>query len=95
MEVLSLPVALGCSIRLPSGAVSVLDAEDFVFSQLWLPLGALATCVFCTWPFGFGWNGFRDEAGSGDGFNTPAIWKPYMRWLLPAILLGIIAGGLR
>ena len=92
---LSLPVALGCSIRLPGGVMSVLDAEDFVFSQLWLPLGALATCVFCTWPIGFGWNGFRDEAGSGAGLNTPAVWKPYMRWLLPAILLGIIVGGLR
>ena len=92
---LSLPVALGCSIRLPGGVVSVLDAEDFVFSQLWLPLGALATCVFCTWPIGFGWNGFRDEAGSGAGLNTPTVWKPYMRWLLPVILLGIIVGGLR
>ena len=92
---LSLPVALGCSIRLPGGVMSVLDAEDFVFSQLWLPLGALATCVCCTWPIGFGWNGFRDEAGYGAGLNTPAVWKPYMRWLLPAILLGIIVGGLR
>ena len=50
VAVLSLPVALGCDIRLPGGVVSSLNAEDFVFSQLWLPLGALATCVFCSWP---------------------------------------------
>ena len=95
VAVLSLPVALGCSIHLPSGDMSVLGAEDFVFSQLWLPLGALATCVFCTWPFGFGWKGFRQEAGMGDGLKPPGVWKPYMRWLLPVILLVIIVGGMR
>ncbi len=95
VAVLSLPVSLGCDIRLPSGVMKVLDLEDFVFSQFWLPLGALATCVFCTWPFGFGWEGFRQEAGMGDGLKPPGVWKPYMRWLLPVILLVIIVGGMR
>ena len=95
VAVLSLPVSLGCDIRLPGGVMKVLDLEDFVFSQFWLPLGALATCVFCTWPLGFGWKGFRQEAGMGDGLKPPGVWKPYMRWLLPVILLVIIVGGMR
>ena len=95
VAVLSLPVSLGCDIRLPGGVMKVLDLEDFVFSQFWLPLGALVTCVFCTWPFGFGWKGFRQEAGMGDGLKPPGVWKPYMRWLLPVILLVIIVGGMR
>ena len=95
VAVLSLPVSLGCDIRLPGGVMKVLDLEDFVFSQFWLPLGALVTCVFCTWPFGFGWKGFRQEAGMGYGLKPPGVWKPYMRWLLPVILLVIIVGGMR
>ena len=95
VAVLSLPVSLGCDIRLPGGVMKVLDLEDFVFSQFWLPLGALATCVFCMWPLGFGWKGFCQEAGMGDGLKPPGVWKPYMRWLLPVILLVIIVGGMR
>ena len=94
---LSLPAVFGYNVwkdvQILPGK-TILAVEDFVFSQFWLPLGALATCVFCSWPCGWDWQGFRDEAGLGDGLDTPAIWKPYMRWLLPVILLGIIIGGL-
>ena len=98
VAVLSLPAVFGYNVwrdvQILPGK-TILDVEDFVFSQFWLPLGALATCVFCTWPFGWGWKGFCDEAGLGVGLKPPAAWKPYMRWLLPVILLGIIVGGLR
>ena len=94
--VLSLPTVLGYNvwsgIRLLPGK-TILDVEDFVFSQFWLPLGALATCVFCTRKTGWGWNGFRSEAETGAGLGFADVWRPYMRWLLPAVLLGIIAGG--
>ena len=94
VAVLSLPVSLGCDIRLPGGVMKVLDLEDFVFSQFWLPLGALATCFFCCWPFGFGWQGFRNEASAGTGWRLPVLLRPYMRYLLPLVLLGILLGGL-
>ena len=95
---LSLPAVFGYNVwrdvHLLPGK-TILDAEDFVFSQFWLPLGALATCVFCSWPCGWGWTGFREEAGAGAGLAPPRVWAPYMRWLLPAVLLGIILGGVR
>ena len=98
VAVLSLPAVFGYNVwrdvHLLPGK-TILDAEDFVFSQFWLPLGALATCVFCSWPCGWGWTGFRDEAGAGAGLAPPRAWEPYMRWLLPAVLLGIIFGGVR
>ena len=78
----------------PMTGKTILDFEDFVFSQFWLPLGALATCVYCCWPIGFGWEGFRDESGAGAGWSLPAVLKPYMRYLLPLVLLGILLGGL-
>ena len=94
---LSLPAVLGYNawkgVQLLPGK-SVLEVEDFVFSQFWLPLGALATCVFCTRACGWGWKGFSGEAGAGAGLAPPRAWAPYMRWLLPVILLGIIIGGL-
>lgn len=97
VAVLSLPAVFGYNVwrgvQLLPGK-TILDVEDFVFSQFWLPLGALATCVFCTWAFGWGWKGFSGEAGAGAGLAPPRAWEPYMRWLLPVILLGIIFGGL-
>ena len=97
VAVLSLPAVFGYNVwrdvQLLPGK-TILDVEDFVFSQFWLPLGALATCVFCTWAFGWGWKGFSGEAGAGAGLASPRAWEPYMRWLLPVILLGIIFGGI-
>lgn len=94
---LSLPAVFGSNVwndvRIFAGR-TILEAEDFVFSQFWLPLGALATCVFCAWPSGFGWEGFRAEAGRGAGLKPPGVWKAYMRWLLPPFLLAIVFGGL-
>ena len=56
--VLSLPCALGFNVLsgfAPLGAGStVLDLEDFIVSNLLLPLGSLVYLVFCTWKFGWG-----------------------------------------
>ena len=97
VAVLSLPTVFGFNIWShvqPMAGKTILDFEDFVFSQFWLPLGSLATCVYCCWPIGFGWEGFRDESGAGAGWSLPAVLKPYMRYLLPLVLLGILLGGL-
>ena len=97
VAVLSRPTVFGFNVWShvqPLAGKTILDFEDFVFSQFWLPLGALATCLFCCWPFGFGWEGFRDEASAGTGWSLPAILKPYMRYVLPFVLLGILIGGL-
>ena len=97
VAVLSMPTVFGFNIWShvqPMAGKTILDFEDFVFSQFWLPLGALATCVYCCWPIGFGWEGFRDESGAGAGWRLPAVLKPYMRYLLPLVLLGILLGGL-
>ncbi len=97
VAVLSMPTVLGFNIWShvqPIAGKTILDFEDFVFSQFWLPLGSLATCVYCCWPFGFGWEGFRDESSAGTGWHLPAVLRPYMRYLLPLVLLGILFGGL-
>ncbi len=72
----------------------VLDWEDFVFSNLWLPLGALASCIFCTREIGWGWRRFRVEASKGAGARFPWWLRPVMRYLIPICILLIILMGL-
>ena len=70
-----------------------LQWEDFVFSQFWLPLGALATCIFVTRRIGWGWDGFAAEASVGVGIHMPRFLRPVMSWLLPPLILAIIIVG--
>ena len=65
----------------------VLEWEDFVFGQLWLPLGALAICIFVTRSCGWGSEGFAAEASQGVGMRFPAVCMALMKWLLPLLIL--------
>lgn len=97
VAILALPTVFGYNLwadvhLLPNK--TILDVEDYVFSQFWLPLGAMAICAFCTWRGGWGWSAFREEAGTGRGLALPSFLGSYMRWLLPPVLLGILLAGL-
>lgn len=97
VAVLSMPAVLGYSVWkdvLPWAGKTVLDVEDFILSQFWLPLGALVTCLYCTQRFGVDWMGFRNEASAGAGWRLPSAVRPYMRWILPFVLLTVLIGGL-
>ena len=72
----------------------VLGWEDFIFGQLWLPLGALAICVFVTRRCGWGYTAFADEASAGAGMRFPAAFGPVMKYLVPVLILGTIMAGL-
>jgi NSS family neurotransmitter:Na+ symporter len=97
VAVLSLPTVLGFNvwkkIQILPGK-TILDFEDYLFSQFWLPLGALAICLFCVWPCGMNWPVFQKEANTGTGPDLPVLLKGYMRWGLPVVLLVILIAGL-
>lgn len=97
VAVLALPTVFGYNVwsdvHLLPGK-TILDVEDYIFSQFWLPLGAMSICLFCTGRSGWGWTAFREEAGTGRGLSLPAFFGPYMRWILPPVLLGILVAGL-
>lgn len=97
VAVLSLPAVLGFNVwqdvQLLPGK-TILDVEDYLFSQFWLPLGALAICAFCVWPCGMDWAAFRRETNTGVGLRLPAVFRPYMRWIVPLVLLTILVAGL-
>ena len=98
MFFLSLPCILGFNVWSsfqPLGAGSgVLDLEDFVVSNLILPIGSLLYVLFCVTRYGWGWNNFVKEANEGDGFKVAHWMRPYMTFVIPVIILIILIMGL-
>ena len=74
----------------------VLDFEDFVVSNLLLPLGGLAFVLYCTWRFGWGWKNFCAEANEGRGPKIPfgGVVRLYCAFVLPLVVLAIFIIGL-
>jgi NSS family neurotransmitter:Na+ symporter len=102
--VLSLPCALGFNVLSglhPLGPGSgVLDLEDFLVSNLALPIGSLLFAVFCTRRYGWGWESFVAEANAGTGLKVPtsgrfqALLRAYLGYLLPLLIAFVMLVGL-
>ena len=98
MIFLSLPCALGYNVLsgfTPLGEGSaVLDLEDFVVSNLILPIGALVFLLFCTWKKGWGWDRFMEEANTGKGLRFRQWMRGYLTYVLPIIVIVVFVMGL-
>ena len=94
--VLSFPCLLGYNVLKnvhPLGGNStILDFEDWLLSDLYLPLGALVIVIFCCWR-GWTWKKFLAEVNAGEGLMLPMWTKWYMKFLLPLLILSIFALG--
>ena len=99
MILLSLPCVLGFNVWSgfqPFGPGSnVLDLEDFLVSNLWLPLGSLVYLLFCTSRYGWGWKNFQNEANEGGGIKVCDGIRFYVSYILPLIVLVIFVLGIR
>jgi NSS family neurotransmitter:Na+ symporter len=98
MCALSLPCALGWSVLKgwrPFGeAWGILDMEDFVVSNMLLPLGSLVFVAFCCWRWGWGWERFAAEANAGKGLKVRGWMRGYCAVVLPAAILVLFGLGL-
>lgn len=98
MVVLSLPCILGFSVWksfTPFGEKSnIMDLEDFLVSNILLPVGSLIFVLFCTTRYGWGWKKFMEEANEGKGLKVAKWMRPYMTFVLPIIVLSIFVIGL-
>lgn len=96
----SLPCVLGYNLwyfeaTLPSGAVGqILDIEDFLVSNLLLPIGSLVYLLFCVSKWGWGFDNYLAEANSGTGLRMSPKFKFYFQFLLPILILAILVLGL-
>ncbi len=66
-----------------------MDLEDTIVSKWLLPIGSLVYVAFCTWRFGWGSENFLNEVNSGKGIKYPKWVVPYMKYVLPIIIVVI------
>ena len=95
---LSLPCVFGFNIWsgfTPFGPGSnVLSLEDFLVSNLFLPLGSLVYLLFCVTRCGWGWDNYKKEVNTGDGLKMHDWMRGYLTYGLPLIVLFIFVFGL-
>ncbi len=95
--VASMPCVLGYNIwsdvRLIKG-MDILDSEDFIVSNLLLPLGSLVYLLFCVTRWGWGFDKYLEEVNTGKGLKMSRLLKPYFQFVLPILILVILIQGL-
>ena len=96
--VLSLPCVLGYNLWAWDGFAvfggAVLDFEDFLVSNILLPLGSLVYLLFCVTKYGWGWENFKREANTGKGVKMQEWMRVYLVYILPLIVLFIFGFGI-
>lgn len=95
--ILSMPCVLGFNILSgvqPLGEGStIMDLEDFIVSNNFLPLGSLEYLLFCTRENGWGWEAFLEEANTGEGLGFPKGLKGYVSYVIPLLIIIIYLKG--
>ena len=95
---LSMPCVLGSNLWAWDGFAvfggAVLDVEDFLVSNLFLPLGSLVYLLFCVTRYGWGWQNYKKEVNTGKGLKVQDWMRGYLTYVLPLIVVFIFAFGL-
>ena len=95
---LSMPCVLGYNLWAWDGFAvfggAVLDFEDFLVSNLFLPLGSLVYLLFCVTKYGWGWDNYKKEVNIGKGLKMHDWMRGYLTYVLPVIVLFIFAFGI-
>lgn len=93
----SMPCLLGynvlSNIHLIRGN-DILGTEDFLVSNLLLPLGSLIYLLFCVSKWGWGFDKYMEEVNTGKGIKMSRHFKFYFQFILPILILVILIQGL-
>ncbi|MCR5108336.1 MAG: sodium-dependent transporter [Lachnospiraceae bacterium] len=76
------------------GARDILDSEDYIVSNLLLPIGALIFALFCTTKYGWGFDKYIEEVNTGKGMKLPGWFKYYLKYIFPILMLIIFISGI-
>lgn len=91
----SLPCVFGFNIW--SGfelfSQNVLGMEDFLVSNILLPVGSLIYLLFCVTKFGWGFDNYLTECNTGKGMKFARFLKPYFQFVLPILVLIVLVQG--
>lgn len=95
---LSLPCVFGynlwSAIQPLGDGSTILDLEDFLVSNMILPIGSLCYLLFCVSRFGWGFEKYMKETNTGEGAKMPQWIRVYVTYILPVLLLFLIIKGL-
>ena len=96
LMVLCMPCVLGFTVlsHVQILGLSIMDFEDFVVSNLMLPVGSLMFALFCVTRYGWGWKNFVAEANTGKGYKVRNWMRLYMTYVVPVIITFIFVYGL-
>lgn len=72
---------------------NVLGIEDFLVSNILLPVGSLIYLLFCVTKFGWGFDNYLTECNTGKGMKFSRFLKPYFQFVLPILLLIVLVQG--
>lgn len=97
--IVSMPCVLGFNVWSdfqPRGTGStVLDLEDFIVSNILLPIGSLIFLLFCVTRWGWGYDKYLEEVNTGEGMKLPRWLKGYVTYVIPCVILLILVIGLK
>ena len=95
---LSIPCVLGFNAWAafePLGdGTGIMDLEDYIVSNILLPLGSLTVVLFCNHKFGWGFKSFQAEANEGKGLKVKNWMRIYFAYILPIIISIILVYGI-
>lgn len=98
IAILSLPCVLGYNLWKWDGFAvfggTIMDLEDFLVSNILLPLGSIVYLLFCVTRYGWGWKNFKKEANTGKGLKMQEWMRIYLTFILPLIVLFIFGYGI-
>lgn len=72
---------------------NVLGMEDFLVSNILLPVGSLIYLLFCVTKFGWGFDNYLTECNTGKGMKFARFLKPYFQFVLPVLVLIVLMQG--
>lgn len=97
LSIASLPCIFGYNILSgikPLGQPHFLALEDYLVSNILLPIGSLVLVLFCTWKGGWGIDNYFKEVNKGDGIKMPRWLTPYLKFVIPVIILIVFLSGI-
>lgn len=95
----SMPCVLGFNVWSgfqPRGAGStILNLEDYLVSNLLLPIGSLIFLLFCVTKWGWGYDKYLEEVNTGEGIKMPRWLRGYVTFVIPCMILIVLFMGLK
>ncbi len=102
MLVLSMPCILGFNLLSsfkPFGAgndkiTNIMDLEDFLVSNIILPVGAIVYLLFCVSKKGWGFENYINEVNTGSGMKLGRWIRVYVTYVLPIVIFALLIVGI-